>query len=411
MPVDARFIRVLALPTFGLALAISVVTTYVPVLLRDVTTSGAAIGLAVGGEGLFALFLPLLVGALSDRTPPTRLGRRLPYLIAVAPVLAVSLVLIPFAGSYWPTVGLIALFFVAYFVYYPPYGALFGDLLPRSAHTRAQGAQALMRGLGLGAALVGGGLLLAVWAPLPFVFAALAVLGATVLLARSVGKPATARSAPVERPKALRAVLREHPELRRFVVANSLWELSFAGLKTFIVLFIVEGLGHSVGTASALIGVVAGAYVLAAIGTGPVAERFGLGRVMRAAACLYGLGLLFGALPTSLGPFLVGLPLVALSGAMLLTLPYGLLLKLMPPGSEGVASGLYGFSRGVGGILGPILVGVSIDLFRPLFTGTHGYGAMWIAIGVPILLSLRFLPAVEEPDPAREQPVLVASTP
>ena len=65
---------------------------------------------------------------------------------------------------------------------------------------------------------------------------------------------------------------------------------------------------------------------------------------------------------------------------------------MTPAGAEGALSGLFGFSRALGAVLGPIVVGVAIDVLAPLFPATNGYGAMWIAIGAPILL----LPAVPE---------------
>ena len=390
----ARLVRTLALPTFGLALSMSVLTTYAPVLLGEKTDSGTAIGLAIGGEGLFALFLPVLVGALSDRTS-SRLGRRLPYAVFAAPPLAVPLVLLPFSDSYAATVALVSLFFVGYFVYYPPYQALFAELVPASHHGRAQGVQGVARGLGLGAALVGGGLLLSVWAPLPFVLAAGALAVTTVALVRRVPRDSgTAAVAPPRGP-GIRTLLRERPELRGFVAANALWEFSFMGLKTFIVLYVVKGLGESVTLASAVIGVVAASYVLAAAASGHLADRIGIVRLLRGAIYVYGAGLLFAATVSSTGPLLVGLPFVALAGAVLMTLPYGLLMKLTPAGSEGAVSGLFNLSRALGVILGPIVVGAAIDVGASLFQATNGYGAMWVAIGVPIVLSLAFLPALE----------------
>ena len=394
----------LALPTFALALGISVLTTYAPLLLGEATSSAGAIGLAIGAEGAFALFLPLVVGSLSDRTR-TRLGRRIPYALVGAPLLVAPLVILPFAHGYAETVALVSLFFVGYFVYYPPYQALFAELVPSSHLGRAQGWQGVMRGLGLGAALVGGGLLLTVWTPLPFVLAAGAVVLATVVLVRDVRgrerRLAVAEAPPLPGPGVF-SLLRERSDVRAFVAANALWELSFMGLKTFIVLFVVKGLGESVGTASAVIGVVAGAYVVASFGAGRLADSVGLHRLMRASLWVYGIGLLIGAGFSSLGPLLVGLPLVALAGAVVMTLPYGMLVQLTPPGAEGALSGLFGFSRALGAILGPIVVGVSIDVLQPLFPATNGYGAMWIAIGVPILLSLPFLAALRREESVAE---------
>ena len=109
-----------------------------------------------------------------------------------------------------------------------------------------------------------------------------------------------------------------------FVAANALWELSFMGLKTFIVLFVVKGLGESVGTASAVIGVVAGAYVIASFGAGRLADAVGIHRLMRASIWVYGVGLVAAGL-SSLDSFLIGLPFIALAGAVVMTLPYGIL--------------------------------------------------------------------------------------
>jgi MFS family permease len=407
-PDVTRLLRTLSLPTFGLALAIAVLATYAPVLLGKTTESGTAIGLAIGGEGLFALFLPVLVGTLSDRTR-SRLGRRLPYTVVATPLLAVPLVLLPFSDSYAGTVALVSLFYVGYFVYYPPYQALFAELVPESHHGRAVGMQGVARGLGLGGALVGGGLLLSLWAPLPFLLGAAAVVLTTIALVRGTPRaPLPSRTTGSPGPGALR-LLRERRDLRAFAAANALWELSFMGLRTFIVLFVVQGLGRSLGLASAVIGVVAVSYVGAAAFSGRLADRLGVGRVLRGAAWVYGSGLLLAAALTSAGPLLVTLPVVALAGAVLMTLPYGLLMRLTPAGAEGAASGLFNLSRALGVVAGPIVVGAAIDLGGPLFAATNGYGAMWVAIGVPIILSLALFHAWEPAARDARAPVAVSA--
>jgi MFS family permease len=412
---SGRFLGALALPTFALALGISVLTTYAPLLLGEATSSAGAIGIAVGAEGAFALFLPLLVGSLSDRTQ-SRFGRRIPYALVGVPLLVAPLAILPFAHGYAETVALVSLFFVGYHVYYPPYQALFAELVPASHQGRAQGWQGAMRGLGLGVALVAGGLLLSVWTPLPFLLAAGAAVLATVVLVREVRgpalEPASSPAVPSLPGPGVFTLLRGRSDVRAFVAANALWELSFMGLKTFIVLFVVKGLGESVGTASAVMGVVAAAYVIAAFGAGRLADTIGLHRLMRISIWVYGVGLLVGAMLGSLNSFLIGLPFIALAGAVVMTLPYGILVGITPAGAEGALSGLFGFSRALGAVLGPIVVGLAIDVLAPVFPSTNGYGAMWLAIGAPILLSLPFLAALrtEEPEPAVEldQPVTAA---
>ena len=177
-----------------------------------------------------------------------------------------------------------------------------------------------------------------------------------------------------------------------FAIANALWELSFAGLKSFIVLYVVKGLGHSPSTASAVIAVVAVAYVAGAPIAGRLADRFGVAQVMLVAAAVYGCGLCIGTLPTSLGPMVFMLPFVALAGAILLTLPPALAFTLAPSGGEGAAAGLLDFSRGIGVVVGPVLVGALVTSTADgWFSATHGYAVMWPVIGVAVLLTLPIL--------------------
>jgi MFS family permease len=387
----------LGLPTFGLALGISVLTTYGPVVLIHLVKSPATVGALIGAEGALALVVPLSAGEISDRLPPSPFGRRLPFVIAGAPLACTGLVVLPFS----PSIGIAALavlaFFVGYYVYYPPYRALYADLLPRTLYARAQARQAIARGLGLGVALLTGGLLLGVWQPLPFLIAAATLVATTLALlpvfrlqARCANSVLPYEAAP------LRRLLQRNPSLRTFSLVNALWEFSFAGLKSFIVLYVVRGLGRSPAVASAVIAVVAVAYIAGAPLAGWLADRYGLLRVLRIASLVYGAGLLVGALPRSLPPLLIGLPFVALAGSIVLTLPQALAFTLAPAGSEGAAAGLLDFSRGVGVVLGPIAVGAAIGLFQPLFQSTNGYAAMWPLIGIPVLLAALLLKPLEE---------------
>lgn len=381
----------LGLPTFGLAFAISVLTTYGPVVLIHLTGSTSQVGALIGAEGAFALLIPVLAGALSDRLPGSPAARRMPFVLAGAPLVVAGLVLLGLSGSLPLAAASVLAFFVGYYLYYPPYRALYADLLPRSFYARAQASQAILRGTGLGVALLAGGLLLSVWRPLPFALAGAAVVATALALAPIVRLENTCPNPvlPYE-PIPLRGLLRRS-ELRGFSIANALWEFSFSGLKSFIVLYVVRGLGHSPSVASAVIAVVAVAYVAGAPLAGRLADRFGLVPVMRLAALVYGTGLVAGVFPHSLAPMLIGLPFIALAGAILMTLPQALAFTVAPPGSEGAVAGLQDFSRGLGVVLGPVVVGTAIAAFQDQLPATHGYAAMWPVIGIPVLASVFFL--------------------
>src|SRR5262249_52126305 len=110
-------------------------------------------------------------------------------------------------------------------------------------------------------------------------------------------------------------------KLQLFTAANAMWEFSLAGLKVFIVLYVTKGLGQSSRLASAVIAIVAVAYIIGAPVAGRLAERFGIIPVMAGSATVYGTVLSFAVIPRTVTPMLILLPIGAIAGAILLTLP------------------------------------------------------------------------------------------
>jgi MFS family permease len=242
---QGRLVWTLGLGAFGLAWSITTVAAYLPPVLGKFTDSSTLIGLVLAAEGAFAFFVPLLVGPMSDATQAS-FGRRRPYMALALVPMAVALASVAFMASFHATALALFAFFFAYYVYEPPYRGLYPDLLDDRLYGRAQGVQHVFRGIALGGGLVGGGFLLAVWEPAPFVLAAgvvLAACGAVIVLVDE-------RPAPRARAERLRAVLaapwrvvRRDRKVRRFLVANTAWEATFAGMRTFVVLYVVDGLG------------------------------------------------------------------------------------------------------------------------------------------------------------------------
>jgi MFS family permease len=388
---DVRpLLLVLGLPTFGLAFALSILTTYGPVILLEKAKSPATVGALLGGEGALALVLPLLSGSLSDRLPPTRFGKRLPFVLVGGPLALAGLVLLPLSPNLLVAGIAVALFFLGYYLYYPPYRALYADLLPRGLYARSQASQGVLRGVGLGAALLAGGFFLGLWRPLPFVVAGSLLLLTTLLLRPVVRLTREVQETGSAMPMKLGELIR-NPGMRTFAAANALLELGFSGLRSFIVLYVTVGLGRSPKIASVVIGVVAVAYVAGAPLASALEKRFDIITVMTWAGVIYGVGLCLGALPTTLTPELFLLPGVALAGSVLLTLPQALAFLVAPEGSEGVAAGLIDVSRGIGIVLGPILVGYAVHWSGDLFSETDGYAALWPVIGVSTLAAVPFL--------------------
>ena len=400
---ERRLLFVLGVPTLTMAYSTTIVSTYLPVVARSFTHSAVAIGLILAGEGLTALFIPLLAGSWSD-TLRARGGSRLTFVLAGTPVAAGSLAVLGLVGTL-PAMGvLVATFFAGNFFSYEPYRALYPDLLPDEVAGRGQGTQAVWRGAGTIIALAGGGLLLSVWTNLPFLAgAALEATGAALLVlllgrvsSRARGRrlwPARADLGRGARDVLSRSrrLLADHRDLRLYLYANLLWELSLGALKAFIVLYVTQGLGRSLAAASVIIGAVAVVILAGAIASGKLADRLGTIRVMRAGLWVYGCALAVLIFTHATIAILAVAPIVAFGGGLTMTLPYALLIPLMPARGHGMLTGFYSLSRGLGVMLGPLLAGVAIDVLGPAFPGTHGYAAMWIVSAGSVLASIPVL--------------------
>ena len=390
-PVRRTLFWTLGLGAFGLAFSITTTAAYLPPLLSRFTDSGTLIGLVLGAEGVFALALSPVIGPWSD-TFHTPLGRRRPFMLAALGPLAFTLLLMPFMPNLWTTALIVLAFFFAYYVYEPPYRGLYPDLLPPSTYGRAQGIQHVLRGIALGAALVGGGFLLKAWQPAPFVLAAFVTAGAcgaAIVFVREDG----GHGRVFEGVRAYLArswcILREEQEVRRFLVANAAWEGTFAAARTFVVLYVIEGLGESKAISSAILGAVATGYVIAAIFSGRLGDRFGLARVILVASVVYGGGYVFAGTATTWHDWYFAFIVpVAVAGGTVMTLAWGLLFKLMPPQHRGAISGLATTTKGLGLLLGAPIAGAAIDLARPWLDKTEGYQILWPVCGIPILAAI-----------------------
>ncbi len=379
-------------------------------MTRHYTRQTTVIGAIVGGEGVMALWVPLVFGSWSDALR-TRIGGRLPFVLAGGLPAAAVVALIGFVHGLGLVALVSALFFAFYFVAYEPYRAMYPDLLPaQEVGGRAQSSQAVARGLGTGCALLGGGLLLSVGRALPFLVASIvlgaALAGFVVLIVRrgSVEQEQQDAEGPMRVARRLPGLVRRHPALRAYFFANALWETTLAALKAFIILYLTLGLGYGLQTASLIVGGVAVVILIGAAGSGKLGDRIGRIRVVRIALIGYGAGYVVPMLTTSRLAIGLAIPLIALGGGTVMTMAYALLMPLMPEDEHGALTGFYSISRGVGIVLGPILAGVLIWVTRHgPFQGTHGFQAMFIVCAAASFASLIFLRRLERASEDRRQ--------
>jgi predicted MFS family arabinose efflux permease len=291
----------------------------------------------------------------------------------------------------WTTVVVVMTFFFAYYIYETPYRGLYPDILSADSFGRSQGIQHVQRGLAIGVALVGGGFLFKAWKPSPFLLASVlttTACGLAILLVREDGGQRSWH------------IFWSDGDVRRFLLANSAWEGTFAAARTFVVLYVIHGLHQSKVMSSAVLGAVATGYVIAAIFAGRLGDRFGLARVIFFASFIYGSGYLVGGLAQQWHDWYFALIVpVAVAGGTVMTLAWGLLYKIVPEEHRGAVSGLATTTKGIGILVGAPIAGLAIDIARPYFEATDGYQVLWPICGLPILAAIPLLVRLMEVEP------------
>ena len=239
-----------------------------------------------------------------------------------------------------------------------------------------------------------------IWNPAPFLISAVAVSVACAIpiaFVREVGGEERVFEGVGTYLRHSWRVFTANANVRRFLIANAAWEGTFAGARSFVVLYITVGLGEASSVSTAVFGPVGAGYIVAAAVAGRVGDRFGLARVIWTASIVYGVGLLGGGLARSWHYWYLGIVfVVSVAAGAVMTLAWGLLFKLMPAADRGAISGLATTTKGLGLFVGVPLTGLAIDLLKPHLESTNGFQALWPLLGVPILAVIPLVKSLEK---------------
>ena len=160
-------------------------------------------------------------------------------------------------------------------------------------------------------------------------------------------------------------------------------------MRTFVVLYIIDGLGQPLYVSSTVLGVVAAGYVLAALAAGKFGDEFGVGNVILGASVVYGLGPRRRLRADWHWWYYALIAPVAMAGGVVMTLAWALLFKVMPATDRGTITGLATTTKGIGLVIGPLAAGAAIDIFHGYFRSTDGYAVIWPVVAIPVLAASR----------------------
>ncbi|MDY7077250.1 MAG: MFS transporter [Chloroflexota bacterium] len=310
---------------FGTSVMWTLYNAYVPIYLQAGNPTfdapgevGFGLGAGLTGvimtlDNIAAFFLLPLIGVWSDRVW-TRFGRRMPFILVLAPISIVAFILIPVAvqmispelsGQVDQLGTPLALFMLAIGVFLTamacfrtPVIALMPDLTPSPLRSQANGVINLMGGLGTVLATLGSSFLYGMGHMVPFVFGGVLMGAAVLMLFFFVKEPRELETAAHEEEGlgVLRGIRRVSPEARRSLAflmgAIFCWFVGYNAVETFLSSYGVTELGMSTGTAPLLLGVASLAFLAFAIPSGYIAARFGRRRTIISGLAIFGVLLL-----------------------------------------------------------------------------------------------------------------------
>jgi len=407
----------ISLGFFTMGLMDPLYDNFVPLFLKPYVGSMGLRNSIMTIDNVFALFLIPIVSAWSDRTR-TRLGRRMPFILATLPLSAVFFSILPFAASasLAALLGLIVALNLFKQGARGPIVALMPDIVPGEFRSEANGVINMAgAAAGILATIVLGPLMnptiaLPLLGPTsgkaPFVLAGLLVVLSVVLLLVFVREPRAragegGKAAEVERQAPVLESLRSiagagDKSALLILVSIFLWFFAYQGVLPCVSTYMLDVLGVNFGQTSLAMGAVAIAMVAFAVPAGILAARLGRKRVVRSS--LLAIVLVFAALfahqglaaalglggPARLYSFLF---LMFLFGAFWIAVvvnSFPLLWQMATYADMGIYTAAYYVAKESSSIVSPPLVGLASDLLgiRSIFLVAAAFTlAAFVAMG------------------------------
>lgn len=363
-----------------------------PLFLSAYPVSNLVVGFLAQERSLVGGFVQPLVGVLSDRLPPNRLGRRRPFFLVGVPLTAISLLFLSTHPPLWSVLAVMTVFSFFMAVAYDPYLALMPDITPPEQRGRVGGVMGLFSMLGA-IAVVSMSFLLwsnhqewVFWA----VAAGLVVSFAVTFFGVSEPK---ARVAQVgARRRSVRTYLGDIARRRnlvKYLACTFFFWLGNGGISPFVTRFGVDVLGVEENVSFLLVlPAIVGAAVFS-VPAGLLTERFGKKRVLGVGLCLFGTIVAAGALLVQDVPqALLLMAVIGIANAITGALIFPLLTDMIPPSRAGEFTGIGSFVGSVAQPIGALAAGATADVTGTL-RGAFSAGGLAMLVAFAILLTVR----------------------
>ena len=382
----------------------------VPLILKNtIGISNTASGVVMALDNVLALFLLPVFGSLSDRTN-TRIGRRMPFILAGTAAAVVAIVLIPLGDRLYSLplfVTGLGIALLAMSSYRSPAVALMPDVTPKPLRSKGNAIINLMGAVG------GILMLLAIKLMVPkgehpnylplFLLLDLFMVGCIAVLFFTVNEPRAARrmqemsgaqeEEPAQEISAQGAAADKLPpavfrSLCFLLASIFLWFMGYNAITTAFSKYAEHMWGLEGGDYAMVLMVAQAAAIVAFLPVGIISGRIGRKRTIQLGICLlaaaFGSGIFFSDRFTWL--MFVFFSLAGVGWAFINVNSYPMVVEMSQGGNVGKYTGYYYAFSMAAQIITPILSGALLDIsYRLLFP----YGTFFVALSFVTMLFVR----------------------
>lgn len=385
---SARKIWLLGLGFFSISITWALYNAYVPLYLEHFIKSTGLIGFMMTIDNYFAMFLQPLIGRKSDQTK-SRFGKRMPFLLIGMPLAAVFGALIPWHNGIVTLILFMVLMNLAMSLYRSPTVALMPDLTPPGKRTQANGIINFMGGVGSILAFAGGAYLNDWHTSLPFLTSSVITLLCLAVLFFILRQPqgylAYERA---EEPRVGKFSQEWNRPTLFLLGAIFFWFFSYQGVEALFTLYGTNRIGMTDSAAAFSLAFFSLAFVLAAIPSGMLGNRFGKKKIIMIG--VVGLIVVFSLV--SLVESVLLLRIMLLIGGVFWACininSYPFIVQLGEESSIGTRTGIYYIASSVAAVTSPPLMGVMIDWL--------GYSVLFYIAAGGMAVALLFLFGVRD---------------
>ncbi len=420
-------IFLLGLGFFGISVIWALYNAYVPIFLKDFGLTSTVIGFIMTIDNIFAIVMLPYIGALSDQTR-TKIGRRMPYILAGAPIASVFFSLIP---AFWwmvrsihspisPSILILSRIWglsvlphlmitiivmnFAMALFRSPVIALMPDITPSEYRSQANGIVNFMGGLGALMVYFAGKPLYDMNPSYPFIVGALLMLFSNLAVVLFIREPQEFRKKQrgekinlslskslSELKENLKDVfLSEEKSLLFMLLSIFLWFVAFNSIETFFTSYAKFHLNIKESTGALILGFFSLSFMLTAVPAGFIGSRIGRKKSMTLGLLVVTLTVLSSLMVRNIGGLMILFGIGGFGWALVNVNSLPTVVDMTRTEKVGGYTGMYYFFSMAANIVAPPLAGLFIDL--------TGYVSLMIFAGVFFSLSIITLRFVKRGD-------------